>query len=59
MAANGGKCAAAKGDKLRQIATNCDKFVAAFCRNLTLVRMRLDSLAEWLRGWCLPKIARR
>ena len=42
-----------------QKATNCDKFVAAFCRHLTLVRMRLVSLAEWRRGWCLPKIARR
>jgi hypothetical protein len=42
-----------------QKATNCDKFVAAYCRNLTLVRMRLVSLAEWLRGWCLLKIARR
>jgi len=39
-----------------QKATNCNKFVVAFCRNLTLVRMRLDSLAEWLRGWCLPKL---
>jgi hypothetical protein len=48
-AANGGKFAVAKGDKLRQV----------HCRNLTLVRMRLVSLAEWLRGWCLPKIARR
>jgi hypothetical protein len=42
-----------------QKATNCDKFIAAFCRNLTLVRLRLASLAEWRRGWCLPKIARR
>ena len=41
------------GNARWQKVTNCNKFIAAFYRNLKLVRMQLISLAEWLRGWCL------
>ena len=36
-----------------QKAAHCDKSVAAFCRILTILRLRRSTLAEWLRGWCL------
>ena len=39
-----------------QKAINRDKFVAAFCRNLTLVRMRLVSLAEIVKGMVFQKL---